>query len=33
MYPGIDIKADGGYVVAPPSQLSEGRYTWKEEWS
>ena len=32
--PGIDIKADGGYVVAPPSTISgQGAYTWKEEWS
>jgi putative DNA primase/helicase len=28
--PGIDIKADGGYVVAPPSlHISGGRYEWE----
>lgn len=26
--PGLDIKSDGGYVVAPPSKLSNGTYTW-----
>ena len=26
--PGIDIKGDGGYVVAPPSTHVEGRYAW-----
>lgn len=25
--PGIDVKADGGYVVAPPSRLATGEYT------
>lgn len=29
-YPGIDIKGDGGYVVAPPSKhISGSKYTWK----
>jgi putative DNA primase/helicase len=29
-YPGIDIKADGGYIVAPPSNhISGGVYSWK----
>lgn len=34
IWPGIDIKADGGYVVAPPSRIgasksgSGGSYTW-----
>lgn len=29
-YPGIDIKADGGYIVAPPSNhISGGSYSWK----
>lgn len=26
--PGIDLKADGGYVVAPPSLHIQGSYTW-----
>ena len=27
--PGIDIKADGGYVVAPPSRGVHGVYVWQ----
>lgn len=31
-YPGIDVKSDGGYVVAPPSVHPSGvAYTWVEE--
>src|SRR5262244_1848583 len=26
--PGIDVRADGGFVVAPPSELPNGRYRW-----
>ncbi len=28
--PGLDIRAEGGYVVLPPSQRPEGAYTWCE---
>lgn len=29
-YPGIDIRADGGYIVAPPSKHASGKkYNWK----
>ncbi len=28
--PGIDIKADGGYVLAPPSVGERGPYVWAE---
>jgi hypothetical protein len=32
MMPGIDLKGDGGYVVAPPSIHASGeRYEWEEE--
>jgi hypothetical protein len=32
--PGIDIKATGGYIVAPPSMHASGRpYEWREGWS
>lgn len=26
--PGVDVKADGGYVLAPPSVREEGVYSW-----
>jgi len=26
--PGIDTRADGGYVVSPPSRTTQGHYTW-----
>jgi hypothetical protein len=26
--PGIDVRADGGFVVAPPSELHKGHYRW-----
>lgn len=29
--PGLDIKSAGGYVVAPPSELSHGAYAWCAE--
>jgi hypothetical protein len=25
---GVDLKADGGYVIAPPSRTVQGDYTW-----
>jgi len=28
--PGIDTRADGGYVVAPPSRTPAGSYRWKQ---
>lgn len=28
--PGLDIRGDGGYVVAPPSKLSEKSYAWEQ---
>jgi len=27
-----DVRGDGGYVVAPPSQTEDGFYTWIERW-
>jgi putative DNA primase/helicase len=27
--PGVDIRADGGYIVAPPSRTSAGEYAWE----
>ncbi len=27
--PGVDLKADGGIVLLPPSELAIGRYTWR----
>jgi hypothetical protein len=26
--PGLDVRDDGGYVLAPPSELDNGRYEW-----
>ena len=28
--PGIDIRGEGGYVVAPPSKTEKGEYKWKQ---
>jgi hypothetical protein len=30
--PGVDIRNDGGYVVAPPSMTQIGRYEWIRPW-
>jgi hypothetical protein len=33
LWPGIDVRADGGYVVAPPTLGSSGKlYEWDENW-
>lgn len=29
LFPGIDTRGIGGYIVAPPSQRPEGRYRWE----
>ena len=29
LFPGIDLRGDGGFVVAPPSQHALGHYRWK----
>jgi hypothetical protein len=32
IWPGIDVRGDGGYVVAPPTVLEDGRsYAWESE--
>ena len=31
LYPGIDVRADGGYVVAPPSVIDGKPYRWMNE--
>jgi len=28
---GVDIRATGGYVVCPPSEVGAGRYTWEDD--
>lgn len=28
LYPGIDIRSENGYIVAPPSVIDEKQYTW-----
>ena len=28
LYPGIDVRGDGGYVVVPPSVIDGNQYTW-----
>jgi hypothetical protein len=34
VWPGIDVRGDGGYVVAPPTTLEGGRsYAWESEYA
>jgi hypothetical protein len=28
--PGVDVRGDGGYVVAPPSRVDPGLYSWRD---
>ncbi|MCK9601730.1 MAG: bifunctional DNA primase/polymerase, partial [Sphaerochaeta sp.] len=30
--PGVDVRADGGYIVLPPSETAGGRYTAQGDW-
>lgn len=30
--PGIDVRAQGGYVVVPPSSTEKGKYEWLQSW-
>jgi hypothetical protein len=29
---GVDVRGDGGYVIAPPSQSIKGTYKWETDW-
>ena len=29
---GVDVRGDGGYVIAPPSQSVKGAYKWETDW-
>lgn len=29
---GVDVRGDGGYVIAPPSQSIKGTYKWEIDW-
>lgn len=29
--PGVDVRGDGGYVVAPPSRVEPGTYSWEKK--
>lgn len=31
IFPGVDLRADGGYVNAPPSKYQVGNYTWLKQ--